>query len=146
LIIDMRDSSDLSQGRWRTTAAKIYKSFFECAVRCVSDSDGLEVAGFAGDRLLAISKPDNNRSTRAWKGAVLMQSAIQHVLNPRLKSAYGATIRYGIGITNGPLRAVRIGIRGSNDLVWAGDPVNVASKLADKQGVSGIRIERKTWN
>lgn len=48
LIIDMRDSSDLSQGRWRTTAAKIYKSFFECVVRCVSDSDGLEVAGFAG--------------------------------------------------------------------------------------------------
>lgn len=148
LFIDMRGSTSLSQERYKETISKIYKAFFDGVGKVVSWKSGAYIRGFAGDRLMAVFAPGDNACNWAVDAAIIMQTVITKILNPKLKQKYGAVINYGIGIDYGEMMVVRAGIKGggsNNDLVWAGNTANYASKLADVNGRSGIRITETVY-
>jgi adenylate cyclase len=143
LFIDMRGSTALSQERYKITISKIYKAFFDVVGKVISWKHGAHIRGFAGDRLMAVFTPGDKSCDSAVDAAIILQTVITKVLNPKLNRKYNATIDFGIGIDYGEMMATRVGIYGggsNSDLVWSGNAANYASKLADFQGTSAIRI------
>lgn len=149
LFIDMRGSTSLSQDKYPKTISKIYKAFFDCLGKVISWKIGAHIRGFAGDRLMAVFTPGDESCNIAVDTAIIMQTIITHILNPKIKKRWGAIINYGIGIDFGEMMAVRVGIYGggsNSDLVWSGNAANYASKLADFEGVNGIRITDSVYS
>ena len=151
LFIDMRGSTVLSQDTQRKTISKIYKSFFDSVSKVVSYKTDAHIRGFAGDRLMAVFSPGEDSCNNAVDTAIIMQTVITHILNPKLKEKFNVKIDYGIGIDYGKMMVVRVGIYGggsNSDLVWSGRTANYASKLADHDGAlgSGIRITNTVFN
>lgn len=59
---------------------------------------------------------------------------MKNIVNPTLKQQYPQRdylVRQVVGIDTSEIRAARIGIRGSNDLVWIGRAANHAAKLTE---------------
>ena len=62
---------------------------------------------------------------------------VRKVLHPAAYAKFksirdnGIEIRHCVGIDVGDVRAVRSGIRKSNDLIWIGKPASFAAKLSD---------------
>ena len=145
LYIDIRDSTNITESHTPEVAAKIYKAYLESMVS-IARYQGGHVRGFAGDKIMVIF--DNNRDAvrRAVNCAIMMQSFIEQKLNPALQTALKHPIACGIGIDYGKMVAVRGGIRNNNEIIWAGKPANIASKLADSSPGGAIDITFKAMN
>ena len=135
LYADLAGSSALSQVcPWQTTA-KIIKRYLYVCSRLITAWGG-EIRSFDGDRVMGIfigETPSNN----AVKCAREIDYTIFKALDPKAKSQFksvrenGINIRHCVGIDHGESRAVRGGIRDSNDLLWIGKPPSFAAKLSD---------------
>lgn len=137
LFIDVRQSSDITNAFRRQTAAKMMKSYFDGAVRIVNKNDG-QVRSFNGDGLLAIFVGDL-RSSNAVKAAMQVEYFVKMTLRPKFERYFGSNetalgqaldFDVGCGLDDGEIFAVRVGIRGTNDVAWVGRCTNTSSKLA----------------
>lgn len=137
LFIDIRESTKITNGFRRETAAKMYKSFLWGIAKIARSNDG-ELRSFNGDGVLVVFIGDNKR-TNAAKAALQMSWFCKEVIRPKLKTYFennqqlqGFKFNFGIGIDVGKVLVVRGGIRGenNNDLVWVGDATNCAVKLS----------------
>ncbi len=137
LFIDVRQSSDITNAFRRQTAAKMMKSYFDGSVRIIKKNGG-EVRSFNGDGMLAIFVGDS-RSNNAVKGAMQVKWFVNHVLQPKFRryfennqSADGQALEssIGCGLDEGQIFAVKVGIRGTNDVAWVGRCTNTSAKLA----------------
>lgn len=144
LYIDIRDSTDLTDEHTRETSAKIYKSFLNSMVNVAKFGKG-KVRSFAGDRLMLLF--DNTTSDdpiyQAVNTALVMQAVVEDILSPMVKSKYGREIHCGLGIDYDGMLVARVGsprIREFNDLIWAGNAANLASKLTDSEFSSSGEI------
>ncbi len=137
LFIDLRQSSDITNSFRRQTAAKMLKSYIDGAVRIINDNGG-QVRSFNGDGMLALFV-GSRQSNDAVKAAMQVKWFVQHVLWPKFngyfaanRAARGARLNFsvGCGIDYGDIYAVRVGIRGTNDVAWVGRCTNTAAKLS----------------
>lgn len=137
VFIDIRESTKITDGFRRVTAAKMYKSFLWGIAKIARANDG-ELRSFNGDGVLMVFMGDTKR-TSAAKSALQMAWFCEEVLKPKLESYFennqqlkGFDFDFGIGIDVGKVLVVRGGIRGenNNDLVWVGNPTNYAVKLS----------------
>ncbi|MDD5415387.1 MAG: adenylate/guanylate cyclase domain-containing protein [Candidatus Daviesbacteria bacterium] len=149
LYIDIRDSSYIRFNRTPKAAAKIYMSFHRSMVKAGKRYGG-QIGGFAGDRIMVIFPPtsvNNNRQrSNAVKTAILMQNVLDKIVNPMLNQKFDYSLTCGIGIDFGEMLVVKAGAygTGNNDLIWTGDPANLASKLADEEN-GGIYISSAVY-
>jgi len=138
LFIDLRQSSDITNAFRRQTAAKMLKSYFDGCVRLVNHNSGF-VRSFNGDGLLALFVGDQ-RSDNAVKAAMQTKWFVQEILWPKFNGYFAAnqaargarlSFSFGAGIDEGDIYAVRVGIRGTNDVAWVGRCTNTAAKLSN---------------
>lgn len=154
LFIDIRQSSDITNSFRRQTAAKMLKAYFDGAVRIVRKNGGA-VRSFNGDGMLALFTGDA-RSNNATKAAMQVDWFVSKVLRPKFnrlfegnEGARGQRLSFsvGCGVDEGDIYAVRVGIRGTNDVAWVGRCTNTAAKLADiLSGAGNIGVTRAVYN
>lgn len=119
---------------WDTTA-KIIRAFLDSASRIIRANGG-EIRSFDGDRVMGVFMGDY-KCTYATRAAREIFWATDQVLAAKakikFKSVKGANlhIKCAVGVDVGDARAVRGGIRASNDLIWIGRAPSMAAKLSD---------------
>jgi class 3 adenylate cyclase len=130
LFIDIRNSSTMLQKFRRSSVANLLKSFHYICVKTVKENCG-EVRSFNGDSNLAIFTESS-----CCNNAVSSAFAVKYYLNRLLKPKYpiADNLDYGIGIDFGKVFVVKVGYSGefNNDLIWIGDPVNMAAKMGNE--------------
>jgi uridylate cyclase len=137
LFIDVRQSSDITNAFRLQTAAKMMKAYFSGAVRIINYKNG-KVRSFNGDGMLAVFV-GGRRSNNAVEAAKLVQGFVIKQLRPRIARYFAANraagtlgFHIGCGIDDGDIFAVKVGIKGTNDIAWVGRGTNAAAKLASK--------------
>lgn len=135
LYADMANSSKMAKELDRRVVAKILKSFLATTARLVRFHDG-SIVSFDGDRILGVFIGDSKNSTAA-KCGLQINYTVKNIIRTKFESKYDTvknasfTIRHGIGVDTGTVLAVRVGVRGDNDLIWIGRAPNLAAKLSD---------------
>jgi class 3 adenylate cyclase len=133
LYADMADSTNLVNNYPSAFAARVFKSYLISACRIIRKNDGV-ITAFDGDRVMAVFIGDY-KNTSATLCALQINYAVLKILNLQLqkqypKTAAGFQLKHAVGIDTGELFVARTGIRGSNDLVWVGNPANFAAKMS----------------
>lgn len=135
LYADLAGSAKLASACPWDTTAKIIRSFLDCSTRLIRARGG-EVRSFDGDRVMGVFIGDG-MNTRAAECGREINYAVAQILDPKAKARFKSIrdnnidIRHAVGIDRGIVRAVRAGIRNSNDLVWIGKAPSLAAKLSD---------------
>lgn len=133
VFVDMLGSSKLSAETNDNLTAGIYRFFSGTAVRLFSEFEAPYI-DVRGDGVLALF--DKNQCYRALAAAVTFKTFSKEEFIPRVKEKTSVEIGCHIGIDCKTVLVRKIGFkryRGRSDRqneVWAGKPVNMASKLA----------------
>lgn len=137
LFIDVRQSSDITNAFRRQTAAKMMKAYFSGAVKIINAQNGY-VRSFNGDGMLAIFMGDA-RADNAVRAAMKLRWFVNNILEVKFRkyfanntTALGGALNFsiGCGIDEGTIYAVRVGIKGTNDVAWVGRCTNTSAKLS----------------
>jgi adenylate cyclase len=135
LYADLAETSYLAQVcPWETTA-KIIRAYLDCSVRIIKSWGG-EIRSFDGDRVMGVFI-GNMKNTHASKCAREIFYTVENILAPaalqKFKSfqTHNIKLKNCVGVDVGRARAVRAGIRDSNDLIWIGKAPSFAAKLSD---------------
>lgn len=135
LYADLAGSSVLAKKcPWQTTS-KIIRTYLDTSVRLILHHDG-EIRSFDGDRVMGIFK-GNSPNTSAANCARKIDWVVEEIINSKAKAKFKSIrnndikMKHCIGIDMSEARAVRSGIRNSNDLIWIGDAPSFAAKLSD---------------
>ena len=146
LYADLDGSTDLVNRNKPEFAAEVYKAFLGCAARIIR-SEGGEITGYDGDRIMAVFI-GGSKNTAAARTGLKINYAVLKIINPALKRQYpnaGYTVKHQVGIDTSQLLVARTGIRGANDLVWVGRAANYAAKLSARSG-SATQITSDVYN
>lgn len=130
LYADMADSTQLVDSQKAHFAAEIYKSYMTCAARIIKNNGGV-ITAYDGDRIMSIFI-GKTKNTTAAKTALQINWAVEHLVNPGLKTQYGIAayqMKHVVAVDTSPIFACRIGVRNDNDIVWVGRAANHAAKL-----------------
>lgn len=135
LYADLAGSSRIAQAcPWGTTA-KIIRAYLDVATRSIRAWGG-EIRSFDGDRVMGIFIGSAKNSNASWCAREI-DYAVEKIIGPKATAQFQSIknnnipIRHCVGIDVGTSRAVRAGIRNSNDLVWIGKAPSFAAKLSD---------------
>ena len=115
-------------------ASEVYKAFLLCGSKIIQNRGG-HVRSFDGDRVMGVFV-GNPKNTPAVRAALELKYVFEQVIVRRFKEQYSEVgnddirLGYCAGIDTGAVRVARVGVRGSNDLVWVGQAANVAAKLS----------------
>jgi len=135
LYADLAGSARLSDVCPWSTTAKIVRAFLDCSTRLIIKHGG-KVRSFDGDRVMGVFIGDANNSKASICGREI-HWIVRKVIHPKAHSQFksirdnGVEIPHGVGIDTGEVRAVRSGIRNSNDLIWIGKAASFSAKLSD---------------
>ncbi len=132
LFVDIRGSSQLPQKYRRPTLAKIYRSYVSEVVAVLNSDRSCREINIVGDGAWAVyNTPYKSHIDDVFSVAAKINSMIQ-VLNYELRRRNIDSIRVGLGMSWGRALMVKAGYRGSgiDDVVYMGDVVNEAAKLA----------------
>jgi class 3 adenylate cyclase len=135
LYADLAGSSKLAAVcPWGTTA-KVIRAYLDVATRLIRAYGG-HVRSFDGDRVMGVfigKSPNTDASYCARE----LDYAVHKIIGPKAVDTFASIrnndikIRHCVGIDVGVARAVRAGIRNSNDLIWVGKAPSFAAKLSD---------------
>lgn len=132
LFIDIRDSSKLPDKHTRPVLARIYRAFVSEMVAVFSGFNRCREVNIVGDCVWAVyNTPTTDDIDEVFTVAALASSMV-NVFNKELEKKGFTTINVGIGMSYGRALMVKAGYEGSgmNDVVYMGDVVNHAAKLA----------------
>lgn len=135
LYADLVGSSDLARHCPWDTTAKIIRAFLDTATRLIKAYGG-EIRSFDGDRVMGVFVGDTPRRNATKCGREIFYT-VENILGPKATKKFNSIsnnsikLKCCIGVDYGSSRAVRAGIRNSNDLIWIGRPPNMAAKLSD---------------
>ena len=134
LCIDIRGSSQLANQHRRPTLAKIYRAYLSEAVAVMNGSSKCTEINIVGDGVTGIfNTPYQIDIDEVFAVAYQLNSMIK-TFNCKLRKRNITTIKVGIGMSYGRALMIKAGYKGSgiNEVVWMGDVVNTATKLANK--------------
>lgn len=129
LYADMNGSTKMVRSYKNWFAAEMYKIYLRTVSEVLRANNGV-ITAFDGDRVMAVFMGDA-KNTSAVKSGMQIVFAVNK-LNDLIARTYRDVtyrIKHSIGIDTGKLFAVRAGVHGSNDVVWVGEPANLAAKL-----------------
>ncbi|MFI1536750.1 adenylate/guanylate cyclase domain-containing protein [Streptomyces anandii] len=134
IFVDIRDSSQLPSKYKRPRLARIYRAYLSELVAVFNGSPLTREVNIAGDAAWAVvntpSKPDIDS---VFAMGYRANSTIKIINYYMQKSGYDHPIKIGIGMSWGRALMIKAGHNGSgiNDVVYMGDVVNEAAKLAN---------------
>lgn len=136
LYADLDGSTNMVDSYGWGFSAEMYKSYLRCAAQIINGKGGT-ITSYDGDRVMAVfhgKRPNND----AVETALHISWAVDEVIRPSYKAQYpdksGFDLKHVVGIDNGDLHAVRIGVRNDNDITWVGSAANYAAKMCTVQG------------
>ncbi len=133
IFMDIRDSSGLTSKYLRPTLARIYRSFISEAVAVINSATNCREVNIHGDAVWGVIDTPYRSDIDDALTTVGRLSSLLDILNCRMRKKKGLDpIQAGIGIDYGRALMIKAGYKGStiNDVVWMGDVVNGAAKLA----------------
>lgn len=135
LYADLASTSQLAKVCPWETVAKIIRAYLDTSVRIIRSWGG-EIRSFDGDRVMGVFMGDM-KNTHSTKAAREIFYTVEHILGPKATKRFNSIknnnikLKNCVGIDYGDARAVRSGIRNSNDLIWIGKAPSLAAKLSD---------------
>lgn len=132
IFVDIRKSSELIDIHKNRVLAKIYRAYISEMSAVINGNVNCSEVNIAGDCVWGVfNTPSKPTLQTVFSTAAEMSSMIK-ILNYRLKRNNLAQITVGIGVSWGRALMVKAGYKGSgiNDVVWMGNVVNEAAKLA----------------
>ncbi len=133
VFIDIRDSSSLPGHYKRPRLAKIYRAYISEMVAILNGSDRIREVNIVGDGVWAVYNTPLKRHNNDVFSCAARANSLVKVLNHKMvQRGYDTPLRVGIGIADGRALMIKAGYKGSgiNEVVYMGDVVNRAAKLA----------------
>ncbi|MFE9055447.1 adenylate/guanylate cyclase domain-containing protein [Streptomyces mutabilis] len=134
IFVDIRKSSQLPNHYKRPRLARIYRAYLSELVAIFNGDPNIREVNIAGDATWAVINTPYKRDVDAVFSAAAKVNSMVQVLNYEMeKAAYGQPIEVGVGMSWGRALMIKAGYSGSgiNDVVYMGDVVNEAAKLAN---------------
>jgi len=133
LFVDIRDSSSLSSEYRRPKIAKLYRAYISEVVAIINGNTTCVEINIVGDGVSGIFNTKTTFDINTLFSTAFSISSLVDILNCKLQKKDIRPITVGIGISDGRALMIKAGYSGSgiSDIVWMGDVVNEASKLAD---------------
>ncbi|GAB3515858.1 adenylate/guanylate cyclase domain-containing protein [Emticicia fontis] len=133
LFIDIRNSVALNNTHRKDSMAKLYSAFAKSVTTTAYNFNGA-VRNIIGDRVMVVFQPENCFKN-AMECAITLNTICRKLINKYFQLN---DFKCGIGIAFGNMRVIKVGIQkqgaeraSSKNLIWVGDPANVASRLTD---------------
>ena len=130
---DLKDSTALSFNKHAQTSARLYEAATGSAVRLMTKFDP-QFMDVQGDGLFGLFHGER-AFERALCAGITLKSFSMRSLQPLIDELFAAGFPdtgFKVGMSAGVLVARKVGVRGTNEPVWAGKPVNYAVKCAGK--------------
>ena len=140
LFVDIRNSVQKNKEHRVTTLADMYSSFVYGVLRITKEFKG-HVRNIIGDRIMVVFDEDN-----CCNNAVKCAGTIIYFCKTQMKRVLPNDIfKCGIGIHFGSINVIKVGLKVPNNenadyknLIWIGDPANMASRLTDMAGKESL--------
>ncbi|MQW78181.1 adenylate/guanylate cyclase domain-containing protein [Nocardioides sp. dk4132] len=135
VFVDIRDSSSLPDKYNRPALAKLYRAYISEVVAILNSSARTREVNIVGDGVWAVFNTPQKVDINEVFDLVAKVNSLMRVLNFKLaKAGYKDPISAGVGVSYGRALMIKAGYSGSgiNDVVYMGDVVNHAAKLAAK--------------
>jgi class 3 adenylate cyclase len=148
LVFDLKSSTNLEKGRSPASTASIYDAGVVGVVR-VLDELGADFVDIQGDGGFGLFWGES-RYERALCAAITVRTFSKDFtsqLRTKWKNAPGTGFK--VGVASGPVLAKVLGLPRMKDLqepVWAGRPVNYASKAAQQTDPEHILVTASVWD
>ncbi|MDX3839518.1 adenylate/guanylate cyclase domain-containing protein [Streptomyces europaeiscabiei] len=134
IFVDIRGSSQLPKDYKRPRLARIYRAYLSELVAIFNGSPLTREVNIAGDAAWAVVNTPSKPNIDSVFAMGYRANSMVQVLNHYMKKAdYGSPIKIGVGMSWGRALMIKAGYNGSgiNDVVYMGDVVNEAAKLAN---------------
>jgi class 3 adenylate cyclase len=137
LFVDIRSSSDLPNKYKRPKLARLYRAFISECVACMTHDFNCREINVVGDGVWCVVNTPFKRDIDDVFNTACRLNSMVAALNCKMKKRGFEPIRVGIGASWGRALMIKAGFAGSgiNDVVYMGDVVNEAAKLASKGGL-----------
>lgn len=147
---DLTNSTKLSLNKHTNTSARIYEAATGGAIRIVLRPEFAPAfVDIQGDGFFALYHGTRSYE-RALCAAISLKTFSERHLVPLIEQRLGATVPetgFKAGLAAGTLAAKRVGApRKTSEPVWAGKPVNWASKCAQQADIHELVVTEKVWN
>jgi class 3 adenylate cyclase len=139
MFVDIRGSSGLPAKYKRPTLARLYRAYISEVVAVMNGDLACREINIVGDGVwCVVNTPSKSNINDVFSTACKINELID-VLNCKLEKRGIDPIRIGLGIEYGRALMVKAGYSGSgiNDVVYMGEVVNRAAKLAAQGGTGG---------
>jgi|SRR5680860_4048 len=137
MFVDIRDSSKLPDIYNRPALAKLYRAFISEMVSIMNGNAKAREINIVGDCVWGVfNTPSKSDIDEAFSMAARANSLLKVLNYKLLKKDYKTPVQVGIGMSYGRALVIKAGANGSGiaDVVYMGDVVNQASKLAAAAG------------
>ncbi|MFD9978615.1 adenylate/guanylate cyclase domain-containing protein [Streptomyces sp. NPDC059017] len=134
IFVDIRGSSQLPKHYKRPRLARIYRAYLSELVAIFNASTLTREINIAGDAAWAVvNTPSKPNIDTVFEMGYRANSMVQLMNYYMQKADYGLPIKIGVGMSYGRALMIKAGHNGSgiNDVVYMGDVVNEAAKLAN---------------
>lgn len=140
LYIDIRDSVKKNKEFSTQILAKMYSSFIYGVLKCAMSCEG-HVRNIIGDRVMVVFD-NKNCCDNALKCANALLCFVRDIMSKVMPTK---VFDCGIGIHFGEMHVVKVGLtvkgienKEYQNIVWIGEPANLASRLTDNAGKDDI--------
>ncbi|WNI23591.1 adenylate/guanylate cyclase domain-containing protein [Streptomyces sp. ITFR-16] len=134
IFVDIRESSQLPKHYKRPRLARIYRAYLSELVAIFNSDVNTREVNIAGDATWAVVNTPYTRDIDGVFSMAAQANSMAKILNYEMQRAqYATPIKVGIGMSWGRALMIKAGYNGSgiNDVVYMGDVVNHAAKLAN---------------
>ncbi|CAM5587291.1 MULTISPECIES: adenylate/guanylate cyclase domain-containing protein [Streptomyces] len=134
IFVDIRESSQLPAHYKRPRLARIYRAYLSELVAIFNGDPNTREINIAGDATWAVINTPTKPDIDAVFSLGAKANSMAKILNYEMrKASYNRPIKVGIGMSWGRALMIKAGHNGSgiNDVVYMGDVVNEAAKLAN---------------
>lgn len=132
MFVDIRKSSELPGKYKRPALAKLYRAFISEVVAVLDGCDLCQEVNIVGDGVWGVfNTPYKTNINDTFSRGAMVASVLKFLNYQLVKHGYDS-INVGIGLAYGRALVIKAGFSGSgiNDIVYMGDVVNHAAKLA----------------
>lgn len=146
VVVDLKGSTKLDFVGYANTSARLYEALMSNCVR-IADRFAASFVDIQGDGLFAMFHGDGAYE-RALCAGITFKTFSAEVLVPRIQSQFSERFPdtgLKVGMHSGTVVAKKVGIRGTNEPVWAGKPVNWAFKAAQKADADELVATRRVF-
>jgi class 3 adenylate cyclase len=149
VFVDMKNSTALSATSHERSTSRAYQLFTGTAVELFHEFESPYI-DIKGDGVFALFNHD--QIYRALASAVTFKTFSEEVIIPKIKERTNLEIGTHIGIDQKTVLVSRIGFKRINNRtdrqneVWAGKPINMASKLASLSNHGELLISDRFYN